>query len=374
MTKRLTVAIPRDRYPAKFNSPRLSRHVIRPCTFVPTHKISHHIEGITAFWPGGHDLIHAVNRIPIGTKKPFVISFESHLPRYFGGEGTRLFQFMRQQLAAPSCWRIIGFSECAKNIFLGTHNGCDEYDALFKKVEVIYPNIILPEYRAEVNLSRLPLKLVFVGSHFGRKGGAASVRAAQIARERRLPIEFHIISSLSGRAAWCDPKNKEFFDPYFRLLDADNVTFQSSLPNYLIIEALRKADFSILTTLSDTFGYSAIESLSVGTPVVATPVGALPEFINDGSNGLIIPLEVDSTGQWIHTGRSDKGSRQYESIYRDEIERMAHAIIDRMAKYLEAPERLLTMRKNARATAEVFFDSRKTSPILDDIYDQAVGS
>jgi len=62
-------------------------------------------------------------------------------------------------------------------------------------------------------------------------------------------------------------------------LQNDNVTFDKSLPNEMVIEALRSAEFLILTTLSDAFGLSAIESLAVGTPVIATLQGALPEFI-----------------------------------------------------------------------------------------------
>lgn len=55
--------------------------------------------------------------------------------------------------------------------------------------------------------------------------------------------------------------------------------FRRSASNAEVVETLGAADFSILTTLSDTFGYTAIESLAVGRPVVATPQGALPEFI-----------------------------------------------------------------------------------------------
>jgi hypothetical protein len=32
----------------------------------------------------------------------------------------------------------------------------------------------------------------------------------------------------------------------------------------------------------------------------------------------------------------------------------------------------VALRKNARATAERFFDSRKTSPVLDRIYEESV--
>lgn len=54
------------------------------------------------------------------------------------------------------------------------------------------------------------------------------------------------------------------------------------------------------------------------------------------------------------------------------IERHAHGIVDAASKYLEAPEHLAELRKGARATAETFFDTRTISPVLDEVYDQAV--
>ena len=373
MKGRLIVTVTRDRYSTKFNVPKPSRHTIRPTIFIPTHRVSPHIEGVTVLRPTRCDLIHTVNRIPILTNKKFVISFESHLPRYFGGEKTRFFKYMRGLLAAPSCRKIIAWSECAKKIFLATHAGTEEFDALARKLQVIYPNIILPKYENEPRTRQTPIKLVFVGSHFGRKGGAVAVRAAELARLRQMPLHFHIISSLqAGGGIWTDPADRAFFDPYFKLLQDDNITFDKTLANERVIEALRGADFSILTTLSDTFGFSAIESLAVGTPVIATPQGALPEFIVHGHNGLIVPLEVNGQGEWIHTCRSDKDTEAFEAVYRNEIERMAHSLVEAVAPYCETSGLLATMRRNARATAEKFFDSRKTSPVLDRIYEESV--
>jgi len=369
MKGKLTVAVTMDRYQTRFNIPKPSRHTIRPTLFFPTHRVSSHIEGVTVLWPTRCDLIHTINRIPIFTKKDFVISFESHLPRYFGGEKTGFFKYMRGLLASPSCRRIIAYSEFAKKIFLAAHAGTRELDALEGKLEVIYPNIILPEYNNESRTQKAPIRLVFVGAHFGRKGGAVAARAAELARQCRMPLHFHIISSLqAGGGVWSDPRDRAFFDPYFRLLQNDNVTFDKTLANERVIEALRGADFSILTTLSDTFGFSAIESLAVGTPVIATPQGALPEFIIDGHNGLIVPLEVNAQGEWIHGSRSDKDSEAFEAVYRNEIERMAQSLVEAVAA-CSSP--LATMRQNARATAEKFFDSRKTSPLLDRIYEES---
>jgi glycosyltransferase involved in cell wall biosynthesis len=373
MTAPLTIAVTRDRYPTRFNTPKHSRHRIEPTLFLPTHRISSRIEGMTLFWPTRNDLIHSVNRIPALGRSKFVISFESHLPRYYGGERTRFFAHMRRRLAAPECRRIVAMSQFARRTFEATHAGAEGAAILSAKLQVVYPNIVLPEPSLAPRRGG-PLELVFVGAHFGRKGGAAAARAAAIARRRGLPLRFHIISSLTaGGEVWSDPLDRAFFAPYLRLLDGDNVVFRRSAPNAEVVETLRAADFSILTTLSDTFGYTAIESLAVGTPVVATPQGALPEFIADGVNGLIAPLEVDAFGEWIHVGRSDKDSRRFETLYRDAIETLAEAIVEAVLPFVDAPDRLAAMRRAARATAEDRFDSRKASPILDRIYEESAG-
>jgi len=58
---------------------------------------------------------------------------------------------------------------------------------------------------------------------------------------------------------------------------------QNELPHYL-------NEFRLLIVPSDTEGLSNIvlESMACGTPVLSTPVGALPDFIKDGETGFIM--------------------------------------------------------------------------------------
>ncbi|MFY9288199.1 MAG: glycosyltransferase family 4 protein [Alphaproteobacteria bacterium] len=373
MMKQLKIAVLKDRYPTLFNTPRISRHTIKRVPFIPTHKISHHIEGFTLPLAFGADLGHYVNRIPVVSRIPFIMSFESHLPRYFAGEHTKLFRLMRQQLTNPLCRQIIAMSKFAKNLFIRQHENSHAFDDLMKKIQIIYPHIHLPIYDAHKKRTPGPLKLVFIGSHFGRKGGAVTVRAAEIAKARNLPVRFHIISSLqAGHGIWTDPHSEDFFNPYFKLLNLDNITFDRHLPNVRIFDVLKESDFSILTTFSDTFGYSAIESLSTGTPVIATPQGALPEFVQHEQNGLMIPLATDPFGEWQHIKRNDNGSAAYAAMFKAEIDRMAEDLIKAISPYIDNPEKITPMRANARNTAESMFDTQKTSVYLDALYDQSV--
>jgi len=52
---------------------------------------------------------------------------------------------------------------------------------------------------------------------------------------------------------------------------------------------LHAADFFCLATHSEGLGSSILEAMSAGLPVVATRVGGVPEIVEDGSTGILVP-------------------------------------------------------------------------------------
>ena len=65
-------------------------------------------------------------------------------------------------------------------------------------------------------------------------------------------------------------------------------------PRLDISSYIRKADYLVQLSDAEGFGYSIVEALSMGTPVITTPVAVLDElkFI-DGESGYIVPFEGD---------------------------------------------------------------------------------
>ncbi|MGA8302420.1 MAG: glycosyltransferase family 4 protein [Thermoplasmata archaeon] len=53
--------------------------------------------------------------------------------------------------------------------------------------------------------------------------------------------------------------------------------------------AYREANFTVLASEYEAFGLVLLESLAQGTPVVASRVGGIPEFIEDERSGLLVP-------------------------------------------------------------------------------------
>jgi glycosyltransferase involved in cell wall biosynthesis len=71
-------------------------------------------------------------------------------------------------------------------------------------------------------------------------------------------------------------------------LDA-RISFLGAQPRARVLDLLGGAWASVLPSDWENLPHAAVESLAVGTPVVATSVGGVPEVVHDGVNGLLVP-------------------------------------------------------------------------------------
>lgn len=54
-------------------------------------------------------------------------------------------------------------------------------------------------------------------------------------------------------------------------------------------DALEDIDLLIVPSLQESFGMSAVEAMAMEIPVIASDVGGLPEVIDDGNTGILVP-------------------------------------------------------------------------------------
>jgi glycosyltransferase involved in cell wall biosynthesis len=69
---------------------------------------------------------------------------------------------------------------------------------------------------------------------------------------------------------------------------ADRTLFLGARPRAEVLGLLASADLVVLPSAWENFPHAAVEALAMGTPVVATRVGGVPEIVHDGENGLLV--------------------------------------------------------------------------------------
>lgn len=74
--------------------------------------------------------------------------------------------------------------------------------------------------------------------------------------------------------------------------------FVGAVPHEQVLAELSRAMVTVVPSRSESMGLVNIESLSVGTPVVASKVGGIPEIVRDGLDGFLVeaddPLAVQT--------------------------------------------------------------------------------
>jgi glycosyltransferase involved in cell wall biosynthesis len=90
------------------------------------------------------------------------------------------------------------------------------------------------------------------------------------------------------------------------------IIFKGFISHDLLPEYLQASDIFIRPSRTEGLGNSFLEAMAAGIPVIATPVGGIPDFLTDGQTGLF--CEVDnpqSIAQKVEKLTKDKESRDY---------------------------------------------------------------
>jgi glycosyltransferase involved in cell wall biosynthesis len=119
---------------------------------------------------------------------------------------------------------------------------------------------------------------------------------------------------------------------------ADDVTFLGWVANTDLPPYYRAAAVSVIPSLEEGFGIPAAEAMGCETPVVASDAGGLPEVVQDGVTGLVVP-------------RGDTA-----------------ALAEAIGSLLADPDRRLAMGRAGRERALRLFDWDRTAAQFERIY------
>ncbi len=203
-----------------------------------------------------------------------------------------------------------------------------DYDVNPDKIEVVPPGVDLQRWTPGWRDRAGPLRVLFVGGDFYRKGGRLLLEAF-----RALP---------TGAAELILVTRSEVPN------DTGITVHRNMQPNSPeLIDLFRSCDMFVLPTEAEAFGIAAVEASAAGLPVIATAVGGLRDIVVDGETGFLLqPGNVQGMRECLFLLTQDRSRRV----------RMSHAARNRAEMYFDARRnagRIVTILREAANIAGV---------------------
>jgi glycosyltransferase involved in cell wall biosynthesis len=157
-----------------------------------------------------------------------------------------------------------------------------------RKVHRIYHGLDMSHYHPQHQPTAKPL-LISVGQLKEKKGFTYLLQACHLLKERGYDFECQIVGEGALRSE---------LEAQIRQLHLENVvTLCGSLPHGAVIDKYKQAALFALPCVVQADGERdgipnvILEALAMELPVVSTDHSGIPEVIEDGKNGLLVPTE-----------------------------------------------------------------------------------
>ena len=208
-----------------------------------------------------------------------------------------IIDFILGILSLKNANKIINFTNSMKNYIIS------RFYINKNKISIVPHGIskeIVEKYPIKLIKNNSSLfKIIFIGRIVKDKGLEFLIEAlARLRNEmpQNFQIFLHIIGPTRGLFGnFLNENNKE--SKYLRKIERlinkfhlnNNILFEGELKASKIFDFLYNSDVYISPTLGETFSLSALESLSVGIPVIITNYAGITEYLENNKNCLIIP-------------------------------------------------------------------------------------
>jgi glycosyltransferase involved in cell wall biosynthesis len=126
-----------------------------------------------------------------------------------------------------------------------------------------------------------PLQIVYVGRIAREKGLYETLQGMRLAHE--LGVDARLVIGGSGEE---EPRLRRYAQA---LGIAPRVVFVGPVFGNDKVKLLSGADVMVLPSYSEGLPYALLESMAAGVPVIATPVGAIPDVVSHDIHGFLVP-------------------------------------------------------------------------------------
>ncbi len=136
--------------------------------------------------------------------------------------------------------------------------------------------------------------------------------AGRLTAQKSLGIAFRATASLEGATLLVagDGPDRPQLEALAAALDAD-IRLLGPQPRERVLEIFRAADAAVLSSGWENFPHAVVEALAVGTPVISTAAGGVPEVVESERNGLLVPVgDENAFAAALHRFATDAGLRE----------------------------------------------------------------
>lgn len=228
------------------------------------------------------DLLHIQQSVPGYDQKatlvarlvgvPITLITEHDFPRSLGGLRDRLLPTLTHLVDG-----VITVSDFSRQLLTN-----DPYPK--DKIAVVHNGIDLTEFRYETDTATRPFPEQFTIGYLGRLEPHKGIDDLLHAAAMLLPNQPDLHVNISGDG----PERPSLEALAQELGIAGRVHFLGRVPH--APDFLRQLDIFVLPSRFEAFGLVAAEAMAVGTPVIVSNAGGLPEVVAHGKTGLVVPV------------------------------------------------------------------------------------
>lgn len=247
-----------------------------------------HIQGVTMTIPGFLSKIFL--------KKPYIV----------WGRGSDIYKsskFMKliSKTLLKNADAMIALTKTMKDAMLKIYQGA---------IYVIPNGIDLEKFKdisVEINHNDKNKTIIFVGTLRPVKGIFYLIEAMRIIKNEYCEAQLLIVG---------DGVDRDKLRAIVKELNlGDSVSFVGQISNQEIPKYMAKSDIFVLPSLSEGFPNVILEAMAAGLPIIASTVGGIPDFIQNGVHGFLVePMNSEELAEKISILLNNKDIREKMSI------------------------------------------------------------
>lgn len=200
------------------------------------------------------------------------------------------YHMLREKILWSSADRVLAVAKASSQDLI------DSYSIDPEKIRVVYNGVDVNLFKPVSHLN-LPSSLeylkgkrviLYVG-HFGLRKGIFYLIRAMPDVVKEFP-DAHLLC-IGGVPKWL--KGADYWSILRREIESAgvsaNVTLMNSVPNKELVNYYNLAEVFVLPSYYETFSKVSLEAMACAKPVITTNMGGLPEVVQDGVTGLLLP-------------------------------------------------------------------------------------